>query len=124
VRVILKILIVAAALWVSTLLVDGIKVTADTTTMQIVTFLVVALIFGIINAVLKPIIKIVGCAFYIITLGLFALVVNAGLLLLTSWLAEQFDLPFHVAGFWDAFWGAIIIGVVSWALDLVFGTDD
>ncbi|MDP9865649.1 MULTISPECIES: phage holin family protein [Streptosporangium] len=120
-KIIIKILAVAAALWVATKLVSGITVTTETTTMQIGTLLAVALLFGVINTVLKPIIKTLGCAFYVLTLGLFALVVNAGLLLLTSWIAAQANLPFHVEGFWAAFWGAIVVGVVSWLLDLVFG---
>jgi putative membrane protein len=123
VKVILKILVVAAALWASTQLVDGISVTADSTAKEIGTLLAVALIFGIVNAVIKPIIKTIGCAFYVLTLGLFALVVNAALLLLTSWLAEQVDLPFNVSGFWAAFWGAIIVGVISWVLNMVLGDD-
>ncbi len=49
--------------------------------------------------------------------------VNAGLLLLTSWLAEQLDLPFHVSGFWAAFWGAIVVGVISWILNMILGDD-
>ncbi|GII55663.1 hypothetical protein Pth03_40520 [Planotetraspora thailandica] len=122
-KIIIKILIVAGALWVSTKLVDGITVTTDTAAKQAGTLIAVALIFGIVNAVLKPIIKTVGCAFYVLTLGLFALVVNALLLLLTSWLADQADLPFHVSGFLAAFWGAIIVGVVSWALNMIFGDD-
>ncbi len=120
-RIIIKILAVAAALWAATQLVDGITVSASTTTNEIATLVAVALVFGVINAVLKPIIKLFGCAFYVLTLGLFALVVNAGLLLLTSWIAAQLHLPFHVAGFWAAFWGAIIVGVVSWLLDLILG---
>ena len=83
--------------------------------------LVVALIFGVINAVLKPIIKVLGCFFYIITLGLIGLVVNALLLWLTSWVAGKLNLPFHITGFWPAFWGAIIIGVVSWLLSITLG---
>jgi putative membrane protein len=81
----------------------------------------VALIFGIINATLKPLIKVVGCAFYVLTLGLIALVVNGLLLWLTSWIAGKLSLPFHVAGFWAAFWGAIIVGLVSWVLNLFIG---
>ncbi|WP_214110922.1 phage holin family protein [Acrocarpospora catenulata] len=123
-KVIVKILVVAAALWVATKVVDGIVVSGSTTTETAVTLLAVALIFGIINTLLKPIIKVVGCAFYVVTLGLFALVVNAGLLLLTSWIANQIDLPFEVIGFWAAFWGAIIIGLISWLLDLILGLDD
>ncbi|GAA1005977.1 hypothetical protein Aple_040720 [Acrocarpospora pleiomorpha] len=124
IKVILKILVVAASLWVATQVVDGITVASGDTTKQIGTLLAVALIFGIINTLLKPIIKVVGCAFYVLTLGLFALVVNAGLLYLTSWIAGKIDLPFHVDGFWAAFWGAIIIGIVSWLLDLILGVND
>ena len=65
----------------------------------------VALIFGLINAVLKPIVKTVGCAFYVLTLGLVGLVVNGLLLWLTSYLAGKLKLPFHITGFWPAFLG-------------------
>jgi putative membrane protein len=85
------------------------------------TLLVVALIFGIINALLKPLIHVVGCAFYVLTLGLVALVVNGLLLWLTSVIAGDMKLPFHVTGFWAAFWGAIIVGVVSWVLNMILG---
>ena len=64
----------------------------------------------------KPIVKIVGCAFYILTLGLISLVVNALLFLLTGWIAAQLQLPFTVDGFWAAFWGAIVVGLVSFVL--------
>lgn len=124
IKVIVKILVVAASLWVATQVVDGITVDSSDATKQIGTLLAVALIFGIVNTLLKPIIKVVGCAFYVVTLGLFALVVNAGLLYLTSWIAGKIDLPFNVAGFWAAFWGAIIIGIVSWLLDLILGVND
>jgi putative membrane protein len=83
------------------------------------TLLVVAIIFGIINMLLKPIIKTVGCAFYVLTLGLVAVVVNGLLLWLASWVAGQLKLPFHVTGFVAAVEGALIIAVVSWVLHLV-----
>lgn len=118
-RTLIKILIVALSLWVATVTIDGIDVTASSTVKSIVTLIVVALIFGVVNAVLKPLIHVLGCAFYVLTLGLFALVVNAGLLMLTSWVAGLLDLPFHVSGFWPALWGAIIISIVSWAVSLV-----
>jgi putative membrane protein len=85
------------------------------------TLLAVAAIFGLINATLKPLIKVIGCAFYVLTLGLIALVVNGLLLWLTSVIAGDLTLPFHVTGFWPAFWGAIIVGLVSWFLNLVIG---
>jgi len=119
VKILLKVVITAVALWVATLLVSGLEVTADTTAKRVGTLLAVAVIVGVINAFLKPIIKMLGCAFYVLTLGLFALVVNALLLELAGWVAGELDLPFDVSGFWAAFWGAIIIGVVSWLLDLV-----
>ena len=120
-RLIIRVLVTAASLLVATLLLPGIEITAGTTVSKITTLIVVALIFGIINAVLKPIVKVVGCVFYILTLGLIGLVVNALLLLLTSWVADKLNLPFHITGFWPAFWGAIIIGVVSWLLSITLG---
>ncbi|MFE3453298.1 phage holin family protein [Nonomuraea sp. NPDC059194] len=119
-RFILNVLVVAAALWVAVQLVSGVSITTPTGTAKYWgTLLVVALIFGLINAVIKPIVRTVGCAFYAVTLGLFALVVNAGLMLLTSWVSEQLDVPFSVTGFWPAFWGALVVSIVSWVLSLV-----
>ncbi|TDD91033.1 phage holin family protein [Actinomadura rubrisoli] len=117
-KILIRVVISAVALWVAQALLDGIEVTAGSTGKRALTLLAVAVIFGVVNAVLKPVIQVLGCAFYILTLGLFALVVNAALLMLTSWLAEEMNLPFHVDWFWPAFWGAIIIGVVSWLLNL------
>jgi putative membrane protein len=120
-RFVIRVLITAVAMLVATWLLPGIEVTAGTTLRKVATLVVVALIFGVINAVLKPIIKVLGCFFYIITLGLIGLVVNALLLWLTSWVAGKLNLPFHITGFWPAFWGAIIIGVVSWLLSITLG---
>jgi putative membrane protein len=118
-RIIVHVLITAAALAVATAVVPGIQLLAGTTLAKAVTLIVVALIFGVVNAVLKPIIKTVGCVFYILTLGLIGLVVNALLFLLTSWVAGKLSEPFHITGFWPAFWGAIIVGVVSCVLSIV-----
>ena len=120
-RFVIRVLITAVAMLVATWVLPGIEVTAGTTLRKVATLIVVALIFGVINAVLKPIIKVLGCFFYIITLGLIGLVVNALLLWLTSWVAGKLNLPFHITGFWPAFWGAIIIGVVSWLLSITLG---
>ncbi|WP_344076100.1 phage holin family protein [Luedemannella helvata] len=116
---IIRTLVTAVALWISTLIVSGINTSGAKAWQNVLTLIVVAIIFGLVNAVLKPLIKIFGCFFYIITLGLFALVVNALLFLLVGWLAEQLNLPFHVEGFWSGFWGAIIVSVVSWLINLV-----
>jgi len=113
----LRTLATAVALWVATI-VPGISLTGDAAWENVLTLIAVALIFGVINAVLKPIIKVVGCFFYILTLGLIALVVNALLFLLTGWVADQLSLPFEVDGFWPAFWGAIVVALVSWAITL------
>ena len=117
-RFLLRVLVSAAALGVATWVVSGITLPAASGWSKAGTLLVVALIFGIINATLKPLIKVVGCAFYVLTLGLVALVVNGLLLWLTSWVAGKLSLPFHINGFWAAFWGAIIVGLVSWVLNL------
>ena len=115
----IRLMVTAVGLWIAELLVSGITVTGGSAAKNALTLLAVALIFGLVNAILKPLIKIFGCLFYIVTLGLIAFVVNALLFLLVSWLADQLDLPFHVDGFWSAFWGAIIVGVVSWLINLV-----
>jgi len=123
-RFLLRVLASAAALAVATAVVPGIELTTGSVTSKVLTLLGVALIFGVINAFLKPIIKIVGCLFYILTLGLIALVVNALLLWLTSWLADKLNLPWHVTGFWPAFWGALIVSIVSWLLSILIREPD
>jgi putative membrane protein len=123
-RFLIRVLASAAALAVATALVSGIELTAASVTSKVLTLIAVALIFGVINAILKPIVKIIGCAFYILTLGLIALVVNALLLWLTSWLAGKLNLPWHITGFWPAFWGAIIVSVVGWLLSILIRDKD
>jgi putative membrane protein len=123
-RFLVRAVINALALGVATWLVSGIYLRSSQWLTQAATLLLVAVVFGVINAILKPIIKVLGCAFYVLTLGLFALVVNALLLWLTSWLADKWDLPWHVNGFWAAFWGAIIVSVVSWIIGLATTADD
>ncbi|WP_106396505.1 phage holin family protein [Actinocorallia populi] len=118
-NILIKFVITAASLAAAAYFLDGISVAGGDNVERGVTLVAVAAIFGIVNALLKPIIKTLGCAFYVLTLGLFGLVVNALLLMLTGWIAEQVDLPFAVDGFWPALWGAIIVGVVGWALSLV-----
>jgi putative membrane protein len=118
-RFVVRTIVTAVGLWIATALVSGIRVTGSSTWADIGTVLLVAVIFGLVNATIKPVVKILGCVFYILTLGLIALVVNALLFLLVDWLAGLLKLPFHVDGFWSAFWGAIIVGIVSWLINLV-----
>jgi len=120
-KVLLRVLITAASLFVATAVVPGIQLLAATTLSKVSTLVVVALIFGVVNAVLKPVVKTLGCVFYLLTLGLVGLVVNALLLWLTSWVAGKLSEPFHVTGFWPAFWGAIIVGLVGWLLSVTLG---
>jgi putative membrane protein len=98
------VLVSAAALGAATAAVPGIEL-AGNGWPRAGTLLAVAVIFGLINATLKPLIKVIGCAFHILTFGLAALVVNGLLLWLTSVIADGLTLPFHVTGFWAAFWG-------------------
>ncbi|MDT4989690.1 MAG: putative rane protein [Micromonosporaceae bacterium] len=124
--ILIRLVISAVALWISTLVLHGITVGGGTLR-KIGTLLLVAVIFGIVNAVLRPIIKVLGCWAYLLTLGLVAIVVNGALFLLTSWIADKLDLPFHVDRFWPtAVFGALLVSVVSWALSLAVpdGKDD
>jgi len=122
-KYLVRVLVTAAALGVATWAVPGIQLTTSNDWKRAGTLLAVALLVGIINATLKPLIKVVGCAFYVLTLGLIALVVNGLLLWLASVVAGDLKLPFHVTGFAAGFWGALIVGLVSWLLNLLVGED-
>jgi putative membrane protein len=116
---VLRVLVTAVALWVTTVLVPGIDNSAGTSGARVGTLVGVALIFGLVNATLKPLIRVVGGCLYLITLGLIGLVVNALLFLLVGWLAGKLGLPFTVSGFWAAFFGAIVVAVVGAVLHFV-----
>ncbi|MGH3448387.1 MAG: phage holin family protein [Nocardioidaceae bacterium] len=110
----------AAAAWLFT----GIAISGATTSDEVVTLLVVALIFGLINIVVRPVVKVLSLPLYVLTLGLMFFVVNALMLWLTSWVADQIDVGFHVDGFWTAVFGAIVISIVSWAVSLLLPDTD
>jgi putative membrane protein len=114
----------AGALAVAVWLLDKITLTGDSTVRKTGTLIVVALLFGLVNFLVKPILKVLTFPLFILTLGLFTLVINALMLLLTSWLADTFDLSFHVEGFWTAVVGGLIISIVSWALNVVLPDGD
>ncbi|MEU9285795.1 phage holin family protein [Streptomyces sp. NPDC048275] len=109
----------AGALAVAVWLLDKITLTGGGTGKKVGTLLLVALIFGLVNFLVKPVVKVLTFPLFILTLGLITLVVNALMLLLTSWLADKLDLSFHVEGFWTAVLGGLIISIVSWALNVV-----
>ncbi len=114
----------AGALAVAIWLLQDITLTGGSTGRKVLTLIVVALIFGLVNFCVKPILKLLTLPLFLLTLGLFTLVVNALMLMLTSWLAGQFDLSFHVDGFWTAVLGGLIISIVSWALNVVLPDED
>lgn len=109
----------ALALAAATALLDGIRLTGDTRQDQVITLILVALIFGVVNAVISPVVKLLSLPFIILTLGLLLFVINALMLMLTGWLAQAFGLGFEVDGFWTAVLGAIIITIATWVLELV-----
>ena len=122
----IKTVINGVALWIAALLVDGINFGTSPDTWAVVrTVALVALVFGVVNAFVRPIAKIVSLPFIILTLGLFVFIVNALMLQLTSWLAGKLGLAFHVDHFfWDAVLGALIITFVSMILGFFNPKDD
>ncbi|MBC8091414.1 MAG: phage holin family protein [Pseudonocardia sp.] len=116
---VIRVAVIAVSLWVATIIVPGIETTAGGTGVQVFTLIGVALIFGLVNAVLKPLIKVVGCPLYVLTLGLIGFVVNALLFLLAGAIADGLGLPFFVDGFGPAFVGAIVVAVVGFLLHFV-----
>ena len=123
-KILIRFLVIAAALGVAAWLVPGIVLTGHNHVAKVETLLIVAVIFGVINVLLKPIIKTVGCAFYVLTLGLFAIIVNGLLLWLTSYIVfNKLHEPFHVTGFVAAIEGALVVAVISFVAHLVIPDD-
>ncbi len=110
----IRLLVNGAALWVATQLVPGVTYSGGPLPM-----LAVALVFGVVNAILRPIAIVLTFPILIVTLGLFTFVINGVMLWLTSSLSDALRLGFHVSGFWAAFWGALVVTVVSWALSML-----
>lgn len=122
-RFLIWVVVNALALAAATWLLAGITLTGATTGDRVVSLLVVAVVFGVVNAVVRPVVKLLSLPFIILTLGLAILVVNALMLLLTSWLSGGFGLGFHVSGFWPAVGGGLIVMVATWVLELVLPGD-
>jgi putative membrane protein len=102
----------AAALWLAARVVSGIEISGWGSLAG------TAFIFGLVNALIKPVAHILGCPLTCLTMGLFALVINAAMLALTTWIADGIGLEVSIDGFWAALLGALLISVVSWALNL------
>ena len=121
-RFLVRLAINAFALWITTLIVGGITVEpygAGGTLEFVLTLLLVAFIFGIVNGVIGNAIRIVAFPIYILTLGLIALVVNALLLLIVSWISSLLTFGLVVEDFWAGFWGAIVLGIIAWVLSII-----
>lgn len=115
------------ALWVVTLIVPGIRfIGGDSTWQKIGIIFVVAVVFGLVNAIIKPIVQIISIPLYILTLGLIHIVINALMLWITSWITENTThWGLYIDDFWwTAIWAAIVLAVVSWLLSLVVRTAD
>ncbi len=116
-KFLLRLLANAGALAVATWLLAGIQLTGSSRGDQVLTLLLVALIFGIVNAIVKPIFTLVTSPVVILSLGLFLIVINALMLMLTSWLSGLFGLGWNVSGFWVALLGGLIVSIVSFMLN-------
>ena len=106
----------AAALWVAAYFLTGLDFNGT-----IVQLLLVAAVFGVVNSLLRPLLTVLTCPLIVLTLGIFTLVINALMLLVTGWLSTRWELGFSVNGFWPAFWGGLVVGLVSLLLSLLFG---
>ena len=121
-RFIVRLIINAVALWLTTLIVAGVSVVPfgdGDTTAVVLTYLLVALIFGVVNGVIGNLIRIGAFPLYILTLGLIALIVNGLLLLLVAWISSLIGFGLEVDGFWWGVLGAIVLGLISWLIGIV-----
>jgi putative membrane protein len=121
-RFLIRLVINAVALWLTTFIVSGIQVfpyAPGGTLEQVLTFLLVALIFGVVNGVVGTAIRVVAFPLYILTLGLVALLVNGLLLLIVHWVSGLLGFGLVVDGFWWGVLGALVLGVISWILGIV-----
>ena len=120
-RFLIQLIVNAVALWFTALLVTGVHVTpyAPDAGAIVLTYLLLALIFGFVNTVVGGVLRVVAFPLYILTLGLFSLIVNGLLLLLVAWLSGFLGFGLIVDGFWWGVLGALVLGIVSWLLGLI-----
>lgn len=117
-KLLLRWLIIALALFAAAAVVEGIGV-EDSQWAGWLVFTVVAVVFGLMNALIRPLLKMLTCPLIVLTLGLFTLVINALMLWLTGGISEFLNLGFYVDGFWSAFLGGLVVSIVSVVLNLV-----
>ncbi len=116
----MRFLFSAAALAFATWMIPGISMSSSEPQNSVLGILAVAIIFGLVNSLVKPLFVIASAPLLLLSLGVFLMVINALLLWLTSWVADWLGLGWHVDGFWSAFWGALIVSVVSFILNSSF----
>lgn len=121
-RLVVRLLINALALWLTTLIVGGVHVlpfAPGGTLETVLTFLLLAVIFGIVNGVIGNVIRIVAFPIYVLTLGLIALIVNGLLLLLVAWISGLIGFGLVIDGFWWGVLGALVLGLISWLIGIL-----
>ncbi len=120
-RFIVKVLVVAFALWLTTFIVSGVHVVPyeDTTIATVLTYLLVALIFGLVNAFIGTFIRIIAFPLYVLTLGLISFIVNGLLLLLVDWISSLMGFGLRIDSFWWGVLGALVLGLISWLIGLI-----
>jgi putative membrane protein len=117
--ILIRLVVNAIALWVATVVIEKITISGGSNTAQAITLIVVAAIFGVVNAVIKPVVQILALPLFILTLGLITFVINAFMLMITGWIADLLDVPFHVDGFMAALLGALVISFVSFLINVI-----
>lgn len=115
-KFLLRLVITAIALWAAVALIPGIQYHGEPWKL-----LLVALVFGAVNALIRPVLVVLSCPLIVLTLGLFVFVLNALMLWITGQISTAFGLGFHVSGFFSAVFGGIVVGLVSTALNLMVG---
>lgn len=120
-RFLVRLIINALALWLTTLIVSGVTVRpyADGELPTILTYLLIALIFGVVNAIVGTAIRIVAFPLYILTLGLISFIVNGLLLLLVAWISGLMGFGLYIAGFWWGVLGALVLAIIAWLMGLI-----
>lgn len=120
-RFLVRLIINALALWLTTLIVAGVSVTpyAQGTLPTVLTYLLLAFIFGLVNGIVGTVIRVVAFPLYILTLGLIALIVNGLLLLIVAWVSSLIGFGLAVQGFWWGVLAALVLAVISWLIGLI-----
>lgn len=118
---ILDVVIVALALWAVVWLVPGVEVAGNADLSREMTFVAIAAVFVIVNSVIGPVLRLLGAPLTCLTLGLFALVINAAVFAIVAWLSQMLGLGLRIDGFWPALFGAAVLAFVRWLLTALTG---